>query len=269
MRVQMLCAFAGLASGLASCLNVDRGVLQAHPIDLHGRALALRDGSTRVSLTEISAGSATTLRQSIEVRGRALALRGGFIQMRLAGISAGYATALARMPILTKSLTSGAIFALSDIAGQSIAPSPQGRDLRRTVTSLMVGLCYFGPALHCWLEMITGLVPGVGVAPTMLKTLMGQTIFGPTITGVFFAASLVSSYGLVAGLQRWPLKVKQDLLKTWATGLCFWPFVDLTCYGLVLPYLGAKWIPLSYNVASFIWTIFLSLQAARQIGSSD
>lgn len=207
--------------------------------------------------------------QSIDLRGRALALRGGSFHMSLAGISANYATALAAKPILTKSLTSGAIFALSDVAGQSIAPSPQGRDLRRTFTSLLVGLCYFGPALHYWLDMITGLIPGVGVVPTMLKTFLGQSIFGPTITGVFFASALVSGHGLVAGLKRWPLKVKQDLVKTWATGLCFWPFVDLACYGLVLPYLGAKWIPLTYNIASFFWTIFLSLQAARQIGGDD
>lgn len=186
--------------------------------------------------------------------------------MNLAELSAGYAAALAAKPILTKSLTSGAIFALSDVAGQSIAPSPQGRDHRRTFSSLLVGLCYFGPALHYWLNMITSLIPGVGVVPTLLKTLMGQSIFGPTITGVFFAAALVSSHGLVAGLKRWPVKVKQDLVRTWATGLCFWPFVDLACYGLVLPYLGAKWIPLSYNIASFFWTIFLSLQAARQVG---
>jgi protein Mpv17 len=207
--------------------------------------------------------------ERVHHRGRALALRGGAVQMSLGGISAGYATALAARPVLTKSLTSGAIFALSDVAGQSIAPSPQGLDLQRTVTNLLVGLCCFGPALHYWLELITGLIPGVGVVPTLLKTLMGQTIFGPTITGVFFAAALVSNHGLVAGLKRWPLKVKQDLLKTWTTGLCFWPFVDLACYGLVLPYLGAKWISLSYNMASFFWTIFLSLQAARQVGDDS
>ena len=35
--------------------------------------------------------------------------------------------------------------------------------------------------------------------------------------------------------------------------------------GLVLPFFGASWIPLSYNVASFFWTIFLSVQAARRV----
>ena len=41
--------------------------------------------------------------------------------------------------------------------------------------------------------------------------------------------------------------------------------VHCRCYGLVQPFLGASWIPLSYNIASFFWTIFLSLQAARDV----
>ena len=127
---------------------------------------------------------------------------------------------------------------------------------------------------------------------------MRRTFFGPTITSVFFAASLISVNGLVSGLKQWcaqtsgcapvrsarararmhsplivsarivscqrerrPAKLKQDLIKTWAAGLCFWPFVDLVVYS----FLPVKWIPLGYNVASFFWTIFLSLQAARGI----
>lgn len=199
----------------------------------------------------------------------ALALRGGAAQMSLSGLGTAYVSCLAANPILTKSITSGAIFALSDAVGQTIAPAPEGRDLQRTLTSLLVGLLYFGPALHYWLWMITQLIPGGGVVPTLLKTLMGQALFGPTITCVFFGTALVSANGLLAGLRMWPDKIKQDLVRTWATGLCYWPFVDLGCYGLVLPFLGTGWIPLSYNLASFFWTIFLSLQASRQVQSRD
>ena len=47
----------------------------------------------------------------------------------------------------------------------------------------------------------------------------------------------------------------------WGAGLCYWPIVDLIGYSFVpLP-----WIPLSYNVASFFWTIYLSLKAAATI----
>jgi len=199
-----------------------------------------------------------------QVRKTALTLRGG-ATMNLAGLGAAYASALSASPIVTKSVTSGAIFALSDVAGQTIEGSKGGADVQRTLTSGLVGLLYFGPALHYWLIMITHFFPGFDVKSTLLKTLMGQAIFGPTITCVFFGAALISASGLLGGLSQLPAKIKQDLFKTWSAGLGFWPLVDLVCYGLVQPFLGASWIPLSYNIASFFWTIFLSLQAARDV----
>jgi len=192
------------------------------------------------------------------VPSKALVLRGGAID---AGIGSAYAAALASHPILTKSLTAGTIFSLSDVSGQTIAPSPDGFDLKRTITSALVGLLYFGPALHFWLEMITKIIPGFGVGSTLCKTLLGQCFFGPAITAVFFGSSLVSVEGLASGLSKLPAKIKQDLVKTWAAGLCYWPFVDLLFYSL----LPVKWIPLGYNMASFLWTIFLSLQAAKTV----
>ena len=192
---------------------------------------------------------------------RALTLRGGAVDLSLASLGATYEAALLARPIITKSITAGAIFSLSDVAGQSIAPPPSGRDLPRTLTSGLVGLLYFGPALHYWLEMISRVVPGFDIKSTLLKTLMGQSCFGPAITAIFFAASLIQVNGLVAGLKLWPTKVKRDLIKTWAAGLCFWPFVDLICYS----YVPVQCIPLGYNFASFLWTIYLSLQAARGV----
>ena len=126
---------------------------------------------------------------------------------------------------------------------------------------MLVGLCYFGPALHYWLQMISEFIPGFTVKDTLMKTLIGQSLFGPAITAVFFGATLVSVHGLAGGLKQWPAKIKQDLVTVWRSGLCFWPVVDLICYSFV----PVAWIPLGYNVASFIWTIYLSLQAATSV----
>lgn len=183
----------------------------------------------------------------------ALVLRGGM------GLGAAYSAALTAAPVLTKSLTASAIFALSDQTAQKIEGDKT--DLKRTLTSAIVGLCYFGPALHYWLEMITRVVPGFRIMDTLKKTLLGQCFFGPTITCVFFGATLISTCGLMDGLSQWPKKIKQDLLVTWASGLCFWPFVDLIVYSFV----PVAWIPLGYNLASFLWTIFLSIQASRTV----
>ena len=100
-----------------------------------------------------------------------LQLRGGAIEMNL---GAAYAASLTANPIITKSLTAGAIFTLSDVVGQAIAPSPEGKDVKRTITSTLVGTFYFGPALHFWLEMISKILPGFDVKSTLLKTLLGQ-----------------------------------------------------------------------------------------------
>ena len=210
-------------------------------------------------------GTSNVRLKRMQPHNRALALRGGSLNMGLAGLGSAYASSLSTNPILTKSVTSGAIFALSDVAGQTIEGAPQGRDLKRSLTSGLVGLLYFGPALHHWLAMLTKVLPGFDAKSTLLKTLLGQAFFGPTITCVFFGAALLSTEGLVAGLKAWPKKIKQDLFKTWSAGLCYWPLIDLVCYGMVLPLLGASWIPLGYNVASFFWTIYLSVQAARYV----
>lgn len=107
--------------------------------------------------------------------------------------------------------------------------------------------------------MITKVVPGFDLKSTLLKTALGQAFFGPAVTAVFFGASLIQLHGLTGGLRRWPAKVRQDLVATWAAGLCFWPFVDLFAFNFV----PVTWIPLAYNFASFLWTIYLSLQASR------
>ena len=70
-------------------------------------------------------------------QGRALALRGGALDMSIGGLGKAYAAALAAKPILTKSVTSGAIFALSDVTGQTIEGA-KASDLKRTLTSGLV-----------------------------------------------------------------------------------------------------------------------------------
>jgi len=199
----------------------------------------------------------------------AIVLRGGAINMQvagLAGLGASYASTLVQHPILTKSFTSGVIFALSDASAQIISPPSSGeRDHRRTLVTALIGFAYFGPVLHWYLDFLTWLAPGTDILSTLLKTLVGQLGFGPALTCLFFGAFLIVESGLRAGLARWPAKIKQDLLVTWTSELCFWPFVDLISFTFV----PVTWIPLGYNVANFFWTVFLSLQACKAVDSSE
>jgi protein Mpv17 len=193
-----------------------------------------------------------------------LVLRGGASPQMggaLTSLGAAYAAQLASQPVLTQSLTSAATFALSDSVAQSISPPPEGRDTKRTITTALIGLVYFGPALHYYLQLVYHLFPGTGLKSTLAKTLFGQLGFGPAVTCVFFGAFLIKDNGIAKGLAQLPQKIRQDLFVTWASELCFWPFVDLICFSLV----PVRWIPLGYNLANFVWTIFLSLQASRTL----
>ena len=199
-------------------------------------------------------------------------LRGGASLPRMdaglglvATLGAVYSNSLTTAPIVTQSLTAAGTFALSDAAAQAIAPPKEGRDAVRTITTALIGLLYFGPALHFYLRFVYSLFPGTGLRATLLKTLFGQLGFGPAVTCVFFAAFLVKDLGLAAGIAKLPSKIRQDLFVTWTSELCFWPFVDLICYSLV----PVRWIPLGYNAANFLWTIYLSLQAAREVKKRD
>ena len=61
-------------------------------------------------------------------------------------------------------------------------------------------------------------------------------------------------------LKNWRNKIRQDLLGAWLAGLGFWPIIDLLSYSVI----PVKWIPLFVNMASFIWTIYLSLVANKK-----
>ena len=88
-------------------------------------------------------------------------------------------------------------------------------------------------------------------------------LFGPSFTCIFFATILMQ--GGDFSLKNWGRKIKQDLPGAWIAGLGFWPIVDLLSYSVI----PVKWIPLFVNVASFIWTIYLSLVANKQATPSS
>jgi len=83
-------------------------------------------------------------------RGLLDSIRGGGAE----SIAGAYSNLLSSRPILTKSSTSGIVFALSDVTAQLIAKRRKEKeggdggklDTSRMFTSLLIGLCYFGPA---------------------------------------------------------------------------------------------------------------------------
>jgi len=175
-------------------------------------------------------------------------IRGGFQSTSLIQT---YSNLLKSSPIFTKSLTAGLIFGLSDITAQKLENNGK-RDVKRTLCSAVVGFCYFGPAAHYWYETIFRLLPSVTLLSTLTKATLGQLLFGPSFTAVFFAASMISDGTFSIG--AWFKKLRADLPQAWIAGIGFWPFVDLISYSYVKP----EWIPLFINSCSFLWTVYLS-----------
>ena len=125
----------------------------------------------------------------------------------------------------------------------------------RIIVAALVGLLYFGPAAHSWYDMIFKILPGTSLVSTLQKATLGQLIFGPSFTCVFFATSLMQAREFSLG--NWFSKIRNDLPGAWVAGLSFWPLVDLVSYSLVPVHL----IPLFVNACSFVWTIYLSMLA--------
>jgi len=192
----------------------------------------------------------------------------------IASLGKMYASSLESSPILTKSVTAGILFALSDMVAQRFEnksssqddddddddhqqTAPPSLDAIRMISSGLVGLLYFGPAAHAWYNMIFQLLPGTSLISTLQKAALGQCFFGPSFTCLFFAIALVRSGTF--SLRHWGTKIRQDLPGAWMAGLGFWPFVDLVSYSLIAP----QWIPLFVNACSFVWTIYISLVSNR------
>ena len=178
-----------------------------------------------------------------------------------------YAKSLEQRPILTKSVTAGFIFTLSDWLAQVLEKSSSSdnddKDKKpttnwtRAVSAGLVGLLYFGPAAHAWYETIFRLLPGTSLVSTLQKAALGQLLFGPSFTCIFFAVSLLQAGTFT--LPHWWAKIRSDLPGAWAAGLGFWPLVDLVSYSSV----PKDYIPLFVNACSLVWTIYLSLVANR------
>lgn len=182
----------------------------------------------------------------------------------IASLGKAYAQSLKTSPIATKSVTAGAIFFLSDYAAQRIEKKADTKhDWKRTISTALVGLLYFGPAAHFWYDMIFRILPGTSLISTMQKAFLGQMFFGPSFTCIFFAVALVNSGEFSIG--KWFKKVKTDLPGAWLAGCGFWPFVDLVSYSMIAP----QFIPLFVNACSFFWTIYLSIVSNRTATKSD
>lgn len=161
-------------------------------------------------------------------------------------------------PILTKSVTSALIYTAADLSSQTIEwQSSKSFDFIRTLRMAGYGMIILGPSLHFWFNFVSRLFPGRDLFSTLTKMAMGQGIYGPAMTVIFFS--------LNAGLQGENSKeivarLKRDLLPTMLNGVMYWPMCDFITFRFAPVHLQ----PLVSNSFSYLWTIYMTYMASLE-----
>lgn len=65
--------------------------------------------------------------------------------------------------------------------------SPGSFDLMRTTRMAAYGLLILGPSQHLWFNFMSTISPTRDMFSTFKKIFLGQAVYGPTITSVFFS----------------------------------------------------------------------------------
>ncbi|KAL6560761.1 hypothetical protein OROGR_004320 [Orobanche gracilis] len=93
-------------------------------------------------------------------------------------------------PIVTKSITSAFIYTAADLSSQSIVgETSEGYDLARTLRMAGYGMLIIGPSLHYWFDFVSRVYPKRDILSTLKKMALGQTVYGPAMTSIFFSVN--------------------------------------------------------------------------------
>ncbi|KAI3440386.1 uncharacterized protein J3R85_003728, partial [Psidium guajava] len=179
------------------------------------------------------------------------------------GFLAWYLGILEARPLVTKCVTSSLIYAASDLTSQMVTlPPSSSLDLIRTLRMTVYGLVILGPSQHMWFNSVSRVLPRRDLVTTLKKIFMGQAIYGPCITTVFFsynAGLQGETFGDIVG------RLRRDLLPTIRNGILFWPICDFFTFKFIPVHLQ----PLVNSSCSYVWTIYLTYMASLKKASSD
>jgi len=172
-----------------------------------------------------------------------------------------YLEMIDKHPILTKSITASTIYTTADLTSQVITFAVSDVsdklefDKSRTLRMAGYGLVLSGPTLHLWFNLLSKTLPKRDLISTAKKMVLGQIVYGPSITAVFFSvnACLQGESG-----SEIFARLKRDMIPTFTSGLMFWPLCDFITYRYVPVHLQ----PLVSNSFAFIWTVYLTYMAS-------
>ncbi|GMY38646.1 PXMP2/4 family protein 4-like [Fagus crenata] len=161
-------------------------------------------------------------------------------------------------PVLTKSITSALIYIAADLSSQTIAlPSSEPFDFVRTLRMAGYGMLILGPSLHFWFNFMSKLFPKRDLVSTLKKMFMGQALYGPTMTVVFFSVNACLQGENIAEIVA---RLKRDLIPTMINGVMYWPICDF----ITFRFIPVQLQPLVSNSFSYLWTVYMTYMASLQ-----
>ncbi|KAK4784514.1 hypothetical protein SAY86_018882 [Trapa natans] len=161
-------------------------------------------------------------------------------------------------PVFTKSVTCALIYLTADLSSQMISKEEaDSYDIERMLRMAGYGMVILGPSLHYWFNLVSRLFPKRDLVSTVMKMVMGQTIYGPIVTVIFFYMNSMlqgeSGEEIIARLKR-------DLVPTLVSGIIYWPMCDFITFKFIPIHLQ----PLISNLFAYLWTVYLSYMASLE-----
>eukprot|EP01133_Synstelium_polycarpum_P016872 gene16872-20062_t len=160
-----------------------------------------------------------------------------------------YKGCLTKAPLITKSLTSGVIFAIGDVTAQKIEGKKEIK-LKRTMMMSTVGI---------WFKIMDYAIPGTTTGRVLTKVAFDQLMFCPFIVSTNFTAVNFLKNGGRLDVDELKAKISNDLFTCLKQAWTIWPITNFLLF---------KYIPIDYrlllsNLVSVYWNTYLSLVANR------
>lgn len=160
-------------------------------------------------------------------------------------------------PIVTASITSGALMGGGDVLCQTLQGKgvpEEGYDGKRVIQMASWGVVIYGTIAHGWYSGIEKVIRCNGARGTVAKVAADQFVLTPPLTIAFFSwqhyfAGMDLRKALVLGVDRFPPTFKVDL--------CVWPWVHLVTFSIMPVAFRVLWV----NGANLLWNCFLSFMA--------
>ncbi|XP_058536316.1 mpv17-like protein isoform X1 [Ochotona princeps] len=156
------------------------------------------------------------------------------------------ARAAQRHPWPTNVLLYASLYSAGDALQQRLRGGPA--DWRQTRRVATLAVTFHANFNYVWLRLLERALPGRAPRTVLAKVLCDQTLGGPVALSAFYVGM-----SFLQGDDDIFLDLKQKFWNTYKTGLMYWPFVQLTNFGLI----PVHWRTAYTGLCGFLWATFL------------